>query len=78
MSKTSVPVLIEPKPIWIKEHEKCDTNFSPSDVVYMSNALGRIRIKVCTVCGYEDVECLHLNNHIDSVNIKMICLLCGG
>ena len=64
--------------IWLKEHEECDDMFTPQVVVHMSNVKGKIQIKVCPHCGYEDVQCLHLVNKVDEKNHTIECLLCGG
>lgn len=66
------------RPIWLAEHEECDKMFTPQVVVYMVNIKGKIQITVCPTCGYEDVQCLHLNNKIDQKLATITCLLCGG
>lgn len=68
----------EARPIWLKEHEECDKLFTPQYEFYMKNTLGTIRVLTCPTCGYEDVECLHVNNTVKTKEIKLICLLCGG
>lgn len=64
--------------IYLDEHLECDSNFVGYDVYYLSNHKGKLRISSCRTCGYEFVKCLHLKNHIDTFNVKMECLLCGG
>lgn len=64
--------------IWLKEHEECDEMFTPQDHVTMGSILGKVSISICTRCGYEDVNCMHIYNRIDSQNVEIECLLCGG
>lgn len=68
----------EVRPIWLKKHEECDEMFTPSSPIYLSSNLGKVRINVCESCGYEDVECLHIYNRIDSTKVEISCMLCGG
>lgn len=77
MTILEVPAITPQKPIWTKEHEECFT-FSTSDTFYMSNLDGKIRITVCSTCGYEDVECLHINTKVNIAELKLECQLCGG
>ena len=77
MQMLEVPEIVEPKPIWLKEHEE-HLNFAGYTVVTMGSYLGKIEIKVCLLCGYEDVSCLHINVEVDTRLITMNCKLCGG
>ena len=71
------------KPIYLKEHEE-HYLFAPTTVVYMKNILGELEIRVCTICDYEDVVCLHIKNSKLVLRTPLgpkftiECLLCGG
>jgi hypothetical protein len=77
-SLLEVPEIIEPRPIWLKEHEECDKMFTPQEVVHLSSTRGKLQITVCPACGYEDVVCLHIYNDVDTSTVTIKCLLCGG
>lgn len=72
--------ILEPatRPIWLAEHEICDDNFTSYSYVNISSKLGKITVKICDTCGYEDVQCLHVNNTVNTELITMDCTLCGG
>lgn len=79
MTVTKLPVFKEPRPIWIAEHEKCDENFVPFDVFYMSTPQGdKVRVSLCPTCGYIDMECLHVRNNPSLKTLRLNCLLCGA
>lgn len=74
--KETTEILVIDKPIYLKEHEE-HLSFVTNDVVYMVNMLGRIVIRVCSACGYEDVTCLHIHNKMNFKELQITCLLCG-
>jgi hypothetical protein len=62
--------------IYLKEHED-HVAISTSQTVFVKSDIGEIKVTVCDACGYEDVKCLHIKNHLDTSIPLITCLLCG-
>lgn len=69
-------MLLEKHTIWLREHEE-HLAFAPVAVVYLKSIFGEIEIRICELCGYEDVFCLHTKNVVDTKTLFIECRLCG-
>jgi len=71
-----VVVIPDPPTVYLKEHAD-HLEFAPNSVVYLSNHLGELQIKICDLCGYETIRCMHIRNRTDFEKNTITCLLCG-